>query len=307
MPRQKQWDWRTLEIRSLRVLIAVADHGSFAAAGNAVGLSQSAISLQIKNLEDRLGRRLFDRKRRPPMINAEGRALVEQAREIVEKWDLLADAFKAEPVAGSLGLGALPTIITGVLPRALSRLRKENPRLRIRLTTGLSHELEQLLQKERLDAAVVTQPREIARGFRWHPFAVEPLVVIAPADAKGKDDRSLLEGLPFVRFRRYAWAGQLIDGEINRRGIAVKPQMEIDSLEGIALLVGQGLGVSVIPRRKVDEPFPKSIRAVPFGKPQISRTLGLLEPTGNPRAGLVRQLLEALRAESGNRKGVPPT
>lgn len=288
-----------MEIRSLKVLVAVADHGSFAAAGNAVGLSQSAVSLQMKNLEQQLGCRLFDRKRRPPLLNAEGRALVERAREVVQKWEQLADAFKAEPVAGSLSLGALPTIITGVLPRALSRLRLENPRLKIRLTTGLSHELEQLIQKEQLDAAVVTQPREVATGLCWYPFAIEPLIVIAPADAQGKDDRALLEGLPFIRFRRYAWAGQLIDGEINRRGIAVNPQMEIDSLEGIALLVGQGLGVSVVPQRKVDAPLPKSIRAVPFGQPQISRTLGLLEPMENPRTRLVKQLYNALKAEAG--------
>ena len=294
-----------LDIRSLKTLIAVADHGSFAAAGSAVGLSQSAVSLQMKGLEERLGRRLFDRNHRPPLLNAEGRALVSRAREVVRQWEGLAGTFTAPPVAGSLGLGAIPTVISGVLPQALARLRAESPKLKIRLTTGLSHELEQLVDKGRLDAAVVTQPRDVAPELCWYPFAREPLVVIAPDDTPGDGDRALLEGPPFIRFRRFAWAGQLIDAEIGRRGIAVKPQMEIDSLEGIALLVARGLGVSVVPQRRGADPFPPGIKVVPFGEPPVHRTLGVLERMDNPRAGLVKTLYGALKGETGTNADRP--
>jgi DNA-binding transcriptional LysR family regulator len=288
-----------LDIRSLKTLIAVADHGSFAAAGSAVGLSQSAVSLQMKGLEDRLGQRLFDRNHRPPLLNAEGRALVIRAREVVRLWEQLTVSFTAEPVAGSLGLGAIPTVISGVLPQALARLRAESPRLKIRLTTGLSHELEQLVDKGRLDAAVVTQPREVAPELCWYPVAREPLVVIAPKGTRGDDDRALLEALPFIRFRRFAWAGQLIDAEIARRAIAVKPEMEIDNLEGVARLVASGLGVSVVPQRRGAEPYPQGTRALPFGDPPVHRILGVLERMDNPRAGLVKTLYGALKEETG--------
>ncbi len=288
-----------MDIRSLKTLIAVADHGSFAAAGSAVGLSQSAVSLQMKGLEDRLGRRLFDRNHRPPLLNAEGRALVTRAREVVRLWEQLAGTFTAPPVAGSLGLGAIPTVISGVLPQALARLRAESPRLKIRLTTGLSHELEQLVDKGRLDAAVVTQPREVAPELCWYPVAREPLVVIAPETTPGDDDRALLEALPFIRFRRFAWAGQLIDTEIARRAIAVKPEMEIDNLEGVARLVASGLGVSVVPQRRGAEPFPPGTRTLPFGEPPVHRTLGVLERMDNPRAELVKTLYGALKEETG--------
>lgn len=287
-----------MDIRSLKTLIAVADHGSFVAAGGAVGLSQSAVSLQMKGLEDRLGRRLFDRNHRPPLLNAEGRALVTRAREVVRLWEQLAGAFTAPPMAGSLGLGAIPTVISGVLPQALARLRAESPRLKIRLTTGLSHELEQLVDKGRLDAAVVTQPREVAPELCWYPVAREPLVVIAPESSPGEDDRALLEALPFIRFRRFAWAGQLIDAEIARRAIAVKPEMEIDNLEGVARLVASGLGVSVVPQRRGAGPFPPGTRTVPFGDPPVHRTIGVLERMENPRADLVKTLYGALKEET---------
>ena len=290
-----------MEIRSLKTLVAVADHGSFAAAGAAVGLSQSAVSLQMKGLETSLGRVLFDRSHRPPLLNAEGRALVDRAREVVALWNGLTEGIRAEPQAGSLALGAIPTLVSGILPESLRRLRAENPRLKLRLTTGLSNELEQLVLKEQLDVALVTQPEALTPGLSWHPFQREPLVVIAPADQVGPDDRSTLEAAPYIRFRRHAWAGQLIDGELSRRGIAVKPQMEVDSLEGIARLVASGLGVSVIPDRQLLEPFPKGLVSLPFGDPQVHRTLGLIERRDHPKARLAAQLYDALKATAGGR------
>jgi DNA-binding transcriptional LysR family regulator len=301
-----------LDIRSLKTLIAVADHGSFAAAGSAVGISQSAVSLQMKGLEGRLGRRLFDRNHRPPLLNAEGRALVSRAREVVRQWEGLADSFKAP--AGSLGLGAIPTVISGVLPQALVRLRAESPKLKIRLTTGLSHELEQLVDKQRLDAAVVTQPREVAPELCWYPFAREPLVVIAPDGTPGDSDRALLEGPPFIRFRRFAWAGQLIDAEIGRRGIAVKPQMEIDSLEGIALLVAQPGGDRFAGGARpwrVGRPAAPGGRALPAG----DQGRALRRAAGSPDPGLAgahgqparRSGQDALwRAQGGERTQIRP-
>ena len=226
-----------MELRHLRTLVAIADYGGFAVAGEAIGLTQSAVSLHVKALETRLGATLFDRSKRPPLLNARGADLVARAREIVRLCADLKDSVSGADISGELELGAVPTILTGKLPGALVSMRAAHPRLLVRLTSGLSDELARRVYKGELDAAIVTEPVELATGLNWQPIAAEPLVVIAPEGAGEDSDRGLLESLPFIRFKRFAWAGRLIDGHLRDRGIKVRTSMEVDSIEAISLMV----------------------------------------------------------------------
>ena len=287
-----------MDVKTLYTVVAIVDHGGFAAAGSALGLSPGGVSLQIKALEAELGQRLFDRRARPPRLTPEGEVFLRRARELVAVWERLTDSLSETPLSGVLDLGAVPTIASGILPLALRRLRDRNPDLHLRLTTGLSHELESELRKGSLDAAILAQPAQLAPGLLWASFCEEPLAVIAPKAVAGSRDRELLKAGPFIRFRHYAWAGRLIDRELQRRGIAVKTGMEVDSLEIVVGLVAQGLGVSVVPRRNLAKPFPAGVKAVPFGTPAVTRSLGILQRRDNPRAHFLRELFEELEALS---------
>jgi len=283
-----------MDIRHLKTLIAIAEHKSFAAAADAIGLTQSAVSLHIKALETLLHTLLFDRSTRPALMNANGKALVEKAREIVRLSNSLTMTMENNEIAGHLELGAVPTALTGVLAAALVSLNKSQPNLLIRVTSGLSAELAEGVRKGQLDVAVVSEPTDLNAGLSWHACGAEPLMVIAPKGTKGKSDKDLLEKLPFIRFKRFAWAGRLIDEHIRERGIKTEPGMEIDSLEAVSIMVASGLGVSVVPKRPIKDPFPVGVRVVAFGDPPVQRTIGLVERTQNPKARLVRLLYEEL-------------
>jgi len=286
-----------MELRPLRTLVAIADNRSFAAAGEAVGLTQSAVSLQVKALEEELGVPLFDRSRRPPVLNADGRALVDRAREVLAAADSLTAAFRAPtPVAGSLALGAVPTALSGLLPPVLRALRQTAPEIRLTVHSGLSHELEQRVLNRDLDVAVMTQPLQLTPGVAWHPVLAERLMVIAPAELPGDGADAWLAAAPFIRFKRFAFAGQVIEAEMRRLGVRPETAMEIDSLESIVGLVAHGLGVSIVPERYGADSFPPTVKAQPFGDPPVTRLLGLLEPAENPRAGLVRRLQREIQA-----------
>ena len=287
-----------MEVKTLYTLMAVIDHRSFAEAAKAVGLSISGVSLQIKALEEEFGLTIFDRSTRPPQLTVAGHDFVKRAREVIDRWELLSESLRSDTEEGVLEIGAVPTIVSGVLPMALGRLRRKNPALQIRLTSALSHELEEPLLRGSLDAALVSQPPQLRPSLKWQPFGAEPLVVIAPKNGGGEEDRDILSGSPFIRFNRLAWVGRQIDDELRRRGIALQPRMEVDSLEGIFGLVANGLGVSVVPQRNLARPFPAGLKAVPFGKPQLTRTLGILQRQENPRAHLVAMLYQALKAAS---------
>ena len=286
-----------MAVNYLRTLLAIVDQRSFAKAGKVVGLSRSAVSLQVRALEEEFGVVLFDRNARPPKLTPEGEKFILRARGLVTDWASLRDDSKRSPPAGVLNIGAVHTIVSGVLPHALKRLRVSRPDLAIRLSTGLAHELEAGVRRGAIDAAVLPQPATVEPGLVWQPFCTEWLAVIAPSKAKGKTDRELLAGAPFIRLRRVAWGlGRLIDQELARRGIEVNASMEVDTLEGIMNLVANGIGVSIAPKRPIPQPFVQGIRAVPFGEPPLSRTISVLQKHVNPSRQFVQDLYEALAA-----------
>lgn len=283
-----------MDIRHLKTLIAISEHRSFAAAAEAISLTQSAVSLHIKALEDLLQIQLFDRSTRPALMNANGKALVEKARDIVRLCNGLTATISDHEISGQLELGAVPTALTGVLANALVSLNKSQPHVLVRVTSGLSAELAEDVRRGHLDVAVVSEPTDLKAGLSWHACGNEPLMVIAPKGTKGTTDKELIESLPFIRFKRFAWAGRLIDDHIRERGIQINPGMEIDSLEAISIMVASGLGVSVVPKRPIIDPFPPGVRVIPFGNPPVQRAIGLVERTQNPKSELVRLLYKEM-------------
>ncbi|OWT60216.1 LysR family transcriptional regulator [Candidimonas nitroreducens] len=287
-----------MDVKTLYTLVAVADRGSFAEAGKVIGLSLSAVSMQMRALEEELGTVLFDRTRRPPVLTASGLRLIDRARDLIEHWESLSDSLKRDAAGGVLKLGAVHTSISGWLPLALRRLQQRGQGIEIRLTSGLTHELEMEVYHGQLDVALVTEP-EVSRGsLQFHEFFEEAMVVIAHKSATGDTDQELLEHNPYVRFNRMARVGRIVGAEIEKRGLEVQSTMEIDSVEGVVAMVANGLGVSVVPNRGVANEFPATIRVLPFGDPPIMRRLGLLMPRDNPRSHLSHALLDALREVS---------
>ncbi|WP_340108198.1 LysR substrate-binding domain-containing protein [Pikeienuella sp. HZG-20] len=285
-----------MNIRHLRTLLAVVERGSFAAAGESVGVSHSAVSLQIKGLEEELGVALFDRSKRPPAPTARGRALAGHARKTLEYFDAARAVATGELVHGRLTVGAVPTTLSSILPPALATLRDRHPEIRVEIRSDSSAGLATRLQRGELDIAICTRPDPSPPGLEWRRVATEPFAVIAPAHAAGATDAELLTTLPFIWFNRKTWAGRGIDAELNRRRIVVTSDIEIDSLDAIASLVGAGLGVSIVPICKGARPFPPRIRSLPFGDPPYCREIGaLVAPDGAP-AALIETFLNALRA-----------
>ncbi len=289
-----------MDLRHLRSLLAIAELGSFAAAAQAVGRTPSAVSLHIQALEQELGTALFDRRHRPPLLTPAGRALVARARQLVDLWDDIRATIVGGELAGNLELGAVPTALASILPRALSDFLAAHPKVHMRVVSGLSAELAARVRRAELDVAVVTEPQQPLEGLVWHEFLRERLMVIAPAELTGESDRELLESRPFIQFSRRTWAGELIDRHLRRRRINVRIGMEIDSLEAIRAMVRHGLGVSVVPLGPVRPPC-EGLRFLPLGRPPSERPIGIVERSGNPKTRLVQGLLVELR-----RANVPP-
>lgn len=287
-----------MSIRDLKTFLAVAESGSFAAAARIVRRTQSAITVQMKTLEEELGVTLFDRSKRPPVLNDIGRAFVPRAAEVVQAYERLFQDAGGSPVAGQLRLGVVPSVITGIMPEALVALRAKYPRLHIALAMGLSAELVERIRRGVLDAAIVSDLPEAGSSLQWSPFMREPLVLIAPIDAPELPAEELVTSFPFIRYTRQAWVGQSIDALLKRRRLRVQETMTLDTLEAITTMVHHGLGVSIVPLRETPDPLALPVRRVAFSGPATYRVLGLVHTSDHPKAALVEALLTELKALS---------
>lgn len=274
-----------MNLAVLRTLVAIAEQETFAAAARILDLSPSAVSLHIRTLEADLGRPLFDRSARPPILTDAGRLAVTRAKDILA----LAEDLRAGPddgaeVQGRLQLGAVGSTLTGLLPLALSALRTGHPGLHLEIVSGVSSQLLGMVQRRRLDAAIVSDYDEAERTTEWRPFLRERLVLIAPPDSSGDDVPRLVRTHPFIRYTPSAAVGRVIDRAVQRLRLEPRESMRLDWLEAIEAMVAAGHGVAIVPERRI-RPFER-VRTVDLPGPGHYRTLGLVETMANPKRRL---------------------
>tara|TARA_R110002020_G_scaffold410770_5_gene620467 strand:- start:34746 stop:35648 length:903 start_codon:yes stop_codon:yes gene_type:complete len=287
-----------MSIRDVKTFLAVVKSGSFAGAADAVRRTQSAVTVQIRSLENELGVELFDRSKRPPVLSDAGRSFVSKATEAVQAYDRLFQAREEPSIEGHLSLGVVPSVITGLMPRALVALRSKYPRLHIQLSMGLSADLVDRARQGKVDAAIVSDLVHGSSGLEWSPFLREPLVLIAPADVPQRRAEELLTTYPFIRYTRQAWVGELIDAYLKTRRLRVNEMMELDTLEAITTMVHHGLGVSIVPQRGMHDPLALPVRRVAFSGPPAYRTIGLVYLRDHAKAALAQTLLDELASLS---------
>lgn len=286
-----------MRLRQLRTLVAVVDSGSFAAAAEHLSLTQSAVSMQMKALEERLGIALFDRSMRPPLLTGAGRTLVERAREIVVACDELTIGLPdTGKLFGLLNIGVVPGASLSLLPDALARLRAAYPSVQVRVRSGLSSELMQRVAQGALDAAIVTEPARFEHDLDCHTVSDESLLVIGPPGAASDDDVSLLAEHPYIAFNRQAEFGRLIDASLRDRGLIAHRTMELDSLDAIVMMVARGLGVAIVGERNVFPRYREQVCAVPFGEPPLRRRIGVVRRARHRHPELVNALTTELQA-----------
>lgn len=289
-----------MSLRQLETLVAIAEAGSFHGAAGRLGITQSAVSMQMKALEQDLGTALFDRSRRPPVLRESAAPQVDRARRILRLYqDFRVAALAEGTVSGTLRIGVIPTASTGILPDALALLRERTPRLQVRIENELSTELIRRVERAMLDAAILTEPPRLNAGLRARTILRERLLVVAPGDSPGETDRDVLAALPFVRFNRRAGVGWAIDAALRERRIEVRERMELDSIESILMMVSRGLGAAVAPERSISAEQRALLKCLPFGDPPLYRRVALVERDGADQSALTDALHDALIEVAG--------
>jgi len=282
-----------MSLKNLRTLVAIADTGSFVAAASRLGLTQSAVSQQIQALEAELGVTLFDRHGRSPQLNTDGREACARAAEILQRYGQLADDLGDSGQRGTLEVGATYMVQTGSLAPVLAAFRKAWPEVYLRVFRGMSSDLVERVEVGELDAVITTgPPQSPAAHCCWHPLDSERFYLIAPLAMSCQSLQTLLAEADYIRFDRRAWAGTLIDDELQRQGYRLNETMEMDSLLAALRMIEHGLGVTIMPlNRQQREDVASRFHILPFGDENLQREVGLYRQRSHNRRLLVDGLL----------------
>ena len=292
-------------VRVLKTFLAVARHGSFAAAGAEVGLSSPAVGLQMRALEEDLGQALFDRSGRSVVLNTQGRLAVPHVTELVQRYEALATG-DADELAGAVVVGALVSSLMGAFADALWALKRDHPRLEVKLFAGLSSDFAPKVERGELDAAVVTRPpRGLPGGVKWTPLYTEPMILVVPRRPHfelARSAKEILATAPFLRFDRTLWTGYLVEQVLSRTRVAVNDSLELNSVEAILALVGQGFGVSILPKLdNVNWARDSDVRMVDIPGNRVQRHVGLLERRTHSRTRFTDAIKQHFRERERRR------
>ena len=264
-------------IRELKTLMAVAREGTFAAAGEQIGLTQAAVSAQMQRLEAELGFQLFDRTGRSARLNAMGHQTLAQAQELLVLYGNLGSSNTGQRGAELLNIGAIASVQRSLLPDVLGKFHKQVPGCRTRVVPGLSMELLNLVDAGDIAmAAIIRPPFSLQSDLRWSTLAHEPFRLLVPRHVAGNDWAELLSSEPFVRYDRASFGGRQVDRFLRSAHLSVQQVCELDELDAIVRLVANGVGVALVPQTATHRRWPAAVRAIDLGPHTFHRDIGLV-------------------------------
>lgn len=292
---QKRFILRVMETRYLESFLEVVASGSVAEAARRLSITPAALGLRLKALESELGYALVTRTGRTMRPTEAGLSLAERCRPLLAALRHATAVESPDKVAGEVRLGVATSAVSGALARLVVRMIRTYPDVEITVSKGPSSDLYRKLSSGDLDAAIAFRPPfDLPKTLDWRTLRVEPYVLVVPCGLAHRSVMDLLETEPFIRFDRSLWSGQRVDAYLRQMRLTPHERLELDSMEAIAVLVNQGLGVSILP--DWEGPWPEGLQLVrlPLPEPAPSRELGLLWPRNSPRARLV----EAIRQQA---------
>ena len=286
-------------LRELKTFLAIAQCGTFLAAGERIGLSQSAVSAQIKRLQDDFQVVLFERSGRSAHLSDAGRSLVVLAQKLLLSYDEMREELQGQQPGGTLRIGAIPSAQIGLLPDALVNFRKQCPRVELKISPGTSTQLLDQLDANELDIVIVIRPPySLPKLLHWQPLLTEPYVLIVPKEVRAKTAVEVLENYPFIRYDRLSFGGRPVQRFLNQQRIAVTTLMELKELEAIVRMVESGLGVSIIPRAKILSLQSRKVKVVPL-ETTFYREIGIIESDVGSRKTPIAELTACLQKAAG--------
>lgn len=295
-------------IETFKVFCDLAETGSFSKAAALNSITQSAVSQQIRSLENRFQVTLVERSRRNFNLTPEGRAFLDASKEILDVYNHLGDRLHElrNVVAGELSVASIYSIGLHELPPVLKGFRHKHPDVEVRVAYRRSVQVYSEVLAGEVDLGLVAFPGK-RTGLNVEIFDEDELVLIChPNHALARHESislSELNGEKFISFEPDLPTRKVIDRHLREKSVQIEHSMEFDNIEMVKRAVEIESGVSIVPSNTVNKEVESGLLvAVTISDPRMVRPLGVISRRNRARSPAQKEFVAELRAGCAHRR-----
>ncbi len=289
-----------MHIESLNVFCDLIDARSFSKAAAKNFISQSAVSQQVRALEDKFNRRLVERSRGGSVVpTSAGMTFYQGCREIMDRFNSLTEEMKGlgNVISGQVRVATIYSVGIHELSPVLKRFIKSFPQVNVHIEYSRPNKVYEDVINHVIDMGIVAYPTARPQ-IEIIPFGNDPLVLVCSPEhelaPKKRIDIASLDGQRFIGFERDIPTRKAVDKILRDRGITVQYVMELDNIETVKQSVEADLGVTIVPRATVlNEVRAGTLRAVNFTE-SFARPIAIIHRKGKIFSAAARKFIEML-------------
>ena len=293
-----------MHVDSLKVFCDLVETASFSKAAAAHGITQSAVSQQVRALETRFGCTLLERSRSGVSATPEGNAFHATCREMLAAWT----AFEGRlgelkhEISGELRIASIFSIGLHELPARLQAFRAKYPHVDVRVDYRRSVQVYEMVEAGEADIGLVAFPAK-RPGILFEIFDEDTMVFIChprhPLAAKKRIPLTAVAGEPFIGFEPDTPTRKMTDRYLRKAGVKITPVNEFDNIETVKRAVEIGSGTSIVPARTVAAEIASGqLAAIEIESPRMTRPLATIVSRNRPRAPGMKEFIALLKEQS---------
>jgi DNA-binding transcriptional LysR family regulator len=294
-------NYNDLSLRQFQAFVTVARLRSFTRAAHLLHLSQPALTKQVRQLEETLRVRLFDRNTRTVELTRIGNELAPAVGQLLREIDALLQNTSelAEKSRGVIRIAALPSISSTILPRAVARFRRLYPGISVTLKDILAEHLVTMVKQEDVDFGVgcLNGPDP---DVSFALLLTDRIVVVFPPGLQLERRRVVelrdLRGLPLILMDKDSSVRRLVDRAFEAIGEFATPAFEAIYMSTAAGMVRAGLGVALLPSSAFETGDLTGLRSRPIKHPALTREIGVIQKPGRSLSPAADSFLKTLKA-----------
>lgn len=288
-----------MNVKQLRAFVSVAKFQSFAQASEHLHVSQPALSLTIKGLEENLGGALLTRTTRSVSLTAEGEVLLPLARRLLAEWDnteqILRQRFTLQ--MGRVSVAAMPSFAGNLLPSALKVFRQQYPKVNVTVHDVINEQVLELVRQHRVELGIGFEP-DSGEGLHFHPLYLDRFVAVVPADSALAQQSQVswqeLLGEDFIALQRPSAVRLLLEEHAPVAQGTLAVAFESHQLSTIGRMVANGLGVSAVPALCILQMQELGARCVTLVDPVVQRRIGIIALSEQKLSTAAQALLDVV-------------
>ena len=290
-----------MHVDSLKVFCDLVESASFSKAAAAHHITQSAVSQQIRALEERFGCTLLERSRSGVAPTPEGNAFLATCREILAAWSAFEAQLSAlkDEVSGELRIASIFSIGLHELPARLDAFRAKYPHVEVHVDYRRSVQVYEMVESGKAHIGFVAFPTKRS-GIMFEIFDEDTLVVIChpqhPLAGKKHIPLTAVAGEPFIGFEPDTPTRKMTDRYLRKAGVKITPMNEFDNIETVKRAVEIGSGISIVPARTgATDSASRQLAAIEIESPRMTRPLATIVARNRPRPPGMKEFIAMLR------------